>query len=76
MARRAPSPARPSIFRGLASTLVANPTSTAGGLVMTAMAVAIMTNALALQSGRHPHPLFLGTRPDADAAAPATPAPR
>lgn len=76
MARRAPSPARPSIVRGLAATLVANPTSTAGGFVMTAMAVAIMTNALALQSGRHPHPLFLGTRPDADATAPATPAPR
>ncbi|WP_165645137.1 peptidoglycan-binding domain-containing protein, partial [Oharaeibacter diazotrophicus] len=60
-----------SIARSAAGVLFANPTSTAGGLVMTAMAIAIMTNALALQSGPHPAPLFLGTRPVAAAAEPA-----
>ncbi len=44
---------------------------------MTAMAAAIMTNALALQSGKHPYPLFQGTRPLTDGAAtPAATAPR
>lgn len=60
-----------SIARSAAGVLFANPTSTAGGLVMTAMAIAIMTNALALQSGPHPAPLFLGTRPVAAAVEPA-----
>ncbi len=78
MARRAPSPPpRPRLVQAVAGSLLANPTSTAGGLVMTAMAVAIMTNALALQSGKHPHPLFNGTRPlSTDAAAPPAAAPR
>lgn len=49
---------------------VGNPMATAGGLMMTATAVAIMTNALALQPGVHPAPLFVGTRP----VAPAEPA--
>ena len=49
---------------------VGNPMATAGGLMMTATAVAIMTNALALQPGAHPAPLFVGTRP----VALATPA--
>jgi len=44
---------------------VGNPMATAGGLMMTATAVAIMTNALALQPGAHPAPLFVGTRPAA-----------
>jgi len=39
--------------------------ATIGGLMMTITAAAIMTNALALQSGRHPAPLFVGTRPSA-----------
>ncbi|CAI9407099.1 hypothetical protein ANOBCDAF_01582 [Pleomorphomonas sp. T1.2MG-36] len=49
---------------------VGNPMATAGGLMMTATAIAIMTNALALQPGVHPAPLFVGTRP----VALATPA--
>ena len=49
---------------------VGNPMATAGGLMMTATAIGIMTNALVLQPGVHPAPLFVGTRP----VAPATPA--
>lgn len=49
---------------------IGNPMATAGGLMMTATAIAIMTNALALQPGVHPAPLFVGTRP----VALATPA--
>lgn len=51
---------------------VGNPMATAGGLMMTATAVAIMTNALALQPGAHPAPLFVGTRPVATVAPAAT----
>ncbi|MCM5558622.1 peptidoglycan-binding protein [Pleomorphomonas sp. JP5] len=50
---------------------IGNPMATAGSLMMTATAIAILTNALALQPGAHPAPLFVGTRP----VAPATPAP-
>lgn len=70
--REARPPRRRSLARSAAATLIANPTSTAGGLVMTAMAIAIMTNALALQPGKHPAPLFMGTRPVAGAGAEAT----
>lgn len=47
---------------------VGNPMATAGGIMMTATAIAIMTNALALQPGVHPAPLFVGTRPVAPPA--------
>ncbi len=50
---------------------VGNPMATAGSVMMTATAIAILTNALALQPGAHPAPLFVGTRP----VAPATPPP-
>jgi len=53
------------LFRGA----VGNPMVTVGGLMITATAIAIMTNALALQPRAHPAPLFVGTRP----VAPATP---
>lgn len=56
------------LFRGA----VGNPMVTAGGLMMTATAIAIMTNALALQPGAHPAPLFVGTRPVAPSAPAAT----
>lgn len=62
---------------GLAALLlrgaVGNPMATAGGLVMTATAVAIMANALMLQPRAHPAPLFVGIRPLAQADRPATP---
>ena len=47
---------------------VGNPLATVGGLMITATAVAIMANALALQPRAHPAPLFIGTRPVAPAA--------
>ena len=51
------------LFRGA----VGNPMVTVGGLMMTATAIAIMTNALVLQPRAHPAPLFVGTRPTAPA---------
>lgn len=51
------------LFRGA----VGNPMATAGGLMITATAVAIMANALMLQPRAHPAPLFVGTRPIAPA---------
>ncbi|WP_026789415.1 peptidoglycan-binding domain-containing protein [Pleomorphomonas oryzae] len=52
------------LFRGA----IGNPMATVGGLMITATAVAIMTNALMLQPRAHPAPLFVGTRPIAPAA--------
>lgn len=52
------------LFRGA----VGNPMATVGGVMITATAVAIMTNALALQPRAHPAPLFVGTRPVATAS--------
>lgn len=46
---------------------VGNPMATIGGLMITATAVAVMTNALVLQPRPHPAPLFVGTRPAAAA---------
>lgn len=64
MVRAAPPPPRRTGFvAGLFGHLLARPASTLGGLVMTATAIAILTNALALQKGPHPAPLFVGTRP-------------
>ncbi|WP_370674790.1 peptidoglycan-binding protein [Pleomorphomonas sp. PLEO] len=51
------------LFRGA----VGNPMATVGGLMITAIAIAIMTNALVLQPRAHPAPLFVGTRPAAPA---------
>lgn len=66
---------KPGLVAVLLRGAVGNPMATAGGLMMTATAVAIMTNALALQPGTHPAPLFVGTRPVAAAAPAATPTP-
>lgn len=61
--------ARPSLPRkaGLLSTVfggfITHPTAAFGGLVMTAAAAAIIVNALVMQHGAHPAPLFVGTRP-------------
>lgn len=59
------------LFRGA----VGNPMATVGGVMITATAVAIMTNALALQPRAHPAPLFVGTRPVASTPAIAPQAP-
>ena len=59
------------LFRGA----VGNPMATVGGVMITATAVAIMTNALALQPRAHPAPLFVGTRPVATAPIQAPQAP-
>lgn len=54
---------RRNVFGMAADALLASPVATGGGLVMTAMAAAIVTNALTLQPGSHPAPLFRDTRP-------------
>ncbi len=50
-----------------------NPAMSGGLMVMAITAMAIVSNALFLQAGRHPEPLF-ATRPVATAPAPARPA--
>ncbi len=50
-----------------------NPAMSGGLMVMAITAMAIMSNALFLQAGRHPEPLF-ATRPAATVPAPARPA--
>lgn len=67
-----PPPRRAGFVAGLFGHLLARPASTLGGLVMTATAIAILTNALALQKGPHPAPLFVGTRPLTSATRSAT----
>lgn len=59
------------LFRGA----VGNPMATVGGLMITATAAAIMTNALMLQPRAHPAPLFVGTRPAASSDAVIAPPP-
>lgn len=66
MAGRKP-PSRSGFGTLLLRGIVGNPMATVGGLMMTVTAAAILTNALALQPGRHPAPLFVGTRPAAPA---------
>ncbi len=73
MAGRKTQP-KPGLAALLLRGAVGNPMATAGGLVMTATAVAIMANALMLQPRAHPAPLFVGIRPLAQADRPATPA--
>lgn len=66
MAGRKP-PSRSGFGLLLLRGALGNPMATVGGLMMTVTAAAILTNALALQPGRHPAPLFVGTRPVAPA---------
>lgn len=46
--------------------LARNPTAAGGGIVMLVMAAAIITNAVSMQSGSHPSPLFSDPRPVRD----------
>ena len=75
---RGTSPHPPPRKTGFASTLLAgvlaHPTASFAGLVMTATASGIMANALVMQPGAHPAPLFVGTRPLSTDAVPARPA--
>lgn len=75
-----PAVRKPKPRRGVAATLVdgllARPAATGGGVVMVCMAAAIASNALLMQPGRHPAPLFVGTRPVAEEPATARAEPR
>ncbi len=75
---RGTSPHPPPRKTGFASMLLAgvlaHPTASFAGLVMTATASVIMANALVMQPGAHPAPLFVGTRPLSTDAVPARPA--
>lgn len=57
-----------------ARLLVTHPREVLAGLVLLAAASAITVNALGLQNGRHPAPLFSGARFDQPAQAPIPPA--
>jgi peptidoglycan hydrolase-like protein with peptidoglycan-binding domain len=70
-ARRRTAPPPRGRFGRLVLWMAANPVAAGGGLLMAATAGTIMANALALQPGPHPAPLFLGTRPVAPADMPA-----
>ncbi|SON54862.1 His-Xaa-Ser repeat protein HxsA [Hartmannibacter diazotrophicus] len=60
------------LVRGI-DALAANPTAAGGAIVMIVMASAIITNAIALQPGQHPNPLFKMPRIVVDGdAGPAT----
>lgn len=79
MARRKSEPVvetRRGLAAAVADRLIANPAATGGSIIMLAVSVAIMTNAVALQPGRHPAPLFSGTSPfgaaEPSASRPAT----
>ncbi|WP_237154863.1 peptidoglycan-binding domain-containing protein [Oryzibacter oryziterrae] len=61
---------KPSVLQGVMRLALGNPMATVGGLVMATMATAIITNALALQRGMHPAPLFYGTSPFATSSTP------
>ncbi len=77
MARKKPAPPpAPGRIARLAGAAVARPAATGGGILMLAVAAVILTNALALQPGAHPAPLFKDTRPvPPGAIAPATAGP-
>lgn len=62
MAGRKPQ-TRPGLAALLIRGAVGNPLATVGSLMMTSTAAAIVANALMLQPGSHPAPLFVGTRP-------------
>lgn len=71
--RQGASPRKSGLVSAIFGAALTHPTLTLGMLVMTATAVAILANALAFQHGRHPAPLFVGTRPAASVGTPATP---
>src|SRR3712207_957109 len=57
-----------------ARVLLTHPRETLAGLILLAAASAITVNALGLQRGRHPAPLFSPTRVEQPAQAPIPPA--
>lgn len=57
-------PAAPGVAMRMAERLIENPAMSGGLLVMALTAAAIISNAIVLQNGRHPEPLFM-TRPAA-----------
>ncbi len=66
-------PAVDSVIARVVDRAFDNPAMSGGLMVMTITAMAIVSNALFLQAGHHPEPLF-ATRPAAVARAPAKPA--
>ncbi len=62
--------------RALAARALGNPRDAVAILVALAAAGAILVNALQLQPGPHPAPMFAVKRPIAEPAAPASPLPR
>ena len=65
-------PAADSAIARVVDRAFENPAMSGGLMVMAITAMAIVSNALFLQAGRHPEPLF-ATRPAATAPAPAGP---
>ncbi|WP_181708478.1 peptidoglycan-binding domain-containing protein [Chthonobacter rhizosphaerae] len=61
--RQKADPPRRGMAAAALDTALANPMATLGGAVMVAVGSAIMANALMLQPGAHPAPLFTGTSP-------------
>ena len=66
--------AGPGVIARLADHALENPASSGGLLLMALTATAIISNAMFLQNGRHPQPLFM-TRPALTADAPHAAAP-
>jgi peptidoglycan hydrolase-like protein with peptidoglycan-binding domain len=62
------------VIARIADNAFDNPAMSGGLVVMALTAAAIVSNAMFLQSGRHPEPLFM-TRPAASLDLPKTPAP-
>ena len=67
------APAADSAIARVVDRAFDNPAMSGGLMVMAITAMAIVSNALFLQAGRHPEPLF-ATRPPTAAPAPARPA--
>jgi peptidoglycan hydrolase-like protein with peptidoglycan-binding domain len=63
--------AAPGRLRAVAGLVVARPAASGGTLLMAVTGTAILVNALALQPGPHPAPLFRDTRPVAADERPA-----
>ncbi len=71
--RREAEAAADSAIARIVDRAFENPAMSGGLMVMAITAMAIMSNALFLQAGRHPEPLF-ATRPATSVQAPARPA--
>jgi peptidoglycan hydrolase-like protein with peptidoglycan-binding domain len=72
MARSRKQKSTPGRLRAVAGRIAAQPVASGGAALMSVTAAAILVNALVLQAGPHPAPLFRDTRPVAAAqVAPA-----